>query len=480
MKLAQWKDKRFRYGTFSTAMMLLAVLLFVFTNLFAGEFNHTWDLTQERLFTLSQASRDFLATLDEKVTLTLIAPTGTEEPIFVALLDEYANTSPFIDTALRDPLVNPGFVQQFATAVGGAVPGHSIIVQSSTQYRVITPDLMLTPQFNQQGHVIGIASINFERQITTAIHAVTLGEIATIYKVTGSGERALEPEAISFLETENFILRAVDALTLIRDGIPTTTDILLLSTPQWDWPTEKADRIAQFLDDGGQAMFVMSPQVVGRLPNVDRVLAAYGVRISDFVVMDPDPRQHIITPLLTIPLLWPHEINLPLAAQNRMTLFLSMAGAVETTDMVRATTTIEELLVTSVSAFGRLDLQLESPLYHEGIDVSGGRLMTAAAITDSTFDRMNDTRIVVIASSDILSSGAREVVGDNNFAFVASAMRWLAGQGPGLFIPVRTPGTSRLQLNQFEANMIAGFAMGVLPAVTLATGMFIWLRRRHS
>ncbi|MCL2189011.1 MAG: GldG family protein [Defluviitaleaceae bacterium] len=485
MKLANFKEKRFRYGTFSTAMMLLAVLLFVFVNLLAGEFNRTWDLTEEELFTLTQQSRTFLDNeLHQDVTITMVVPTGTEEPMLVALLAEYANAHPRITTQLRDPMVSPAFVQGFASGMeGGVVPNHSIIVQSGTQYRVITPDLLITAQHNQWGQVVGIQSINFERQITTAIHAVTQGEVATVYKVLGSGESPLAPSFVSFLETENFIVRSVDAIEILRDGIPADADILLLSTPQWDWPTEKADRILAFLENEGRAFIAADPMYGTRLPNFDRVLAAYGIRISDYVIMESDPRQHLMLPMFVIPQLFPDEhITLPLAIDGRMMQLLRFPAAIEPTGMQRASTFIEPLMITSVHAFGRVNMELESPLFHEGDDIDGGPFLMAARITDSVFTYRNiNTHIVVVGSGDIWDAAPREIVGDNNFAFVASSLRWLTGQGPGLFIPTRTPpGFAPLMLTQFDANIIAGFSMGVLPLVTLAFGVFVWFRRRHS
>ncbi|MCL2603309.1 MAG: GldG family protein [Defluviitaleaceae bacterium] len=481
-KLKILREKRFRYGTFSTAMMLFAVVLFVLVNLVAGEFDRTWDLTDEQLFTLSPQSHRFLETLNQDVTITLIAPTGTEDPLLTALLEEYASANARISVGSRDPLISPGFVQQFSAELDGAMPNQSIIVQSGTQHRVITPDMMVTLQHNQWGHPIGIASVNFERQITTSIHTVTQGEVATVYKVLGSGETPLDPAFISFLEAENFIVRGIDAITIIRDGIPADADILLLSTPQWDWPADKADRILAFLEDEGLAFMVIDPQFGMRMPNFDRVLAAYGVRVSDYIVMETDPRQHVVLPMFVIPQLMPHEVNLPLAAAGRMTLLTRFSGAVELTGILRTTTTIEPILFTSSNAFGRIDLHLESPLFHPDYDYDGGPFVLAVAITDSVFaGRSMETRIVVVGSGDIWSPAPREMVGDNNFLFAASALRWLTGQGPGLFIHTRTPpGINPLMLNQLQANMIAGFSMGLLPLATLAVGIFIWYRRRHS
>jgi ABC-2 type transport system permease protein len=482
MRLSNFKDKRFRYGTFSTAMMLFAVLLFVLVNLLAGEFNRTWDLTDEELFTLSQPSRNFLAELDQDITLTLIASTGEGSPILMALVDEYANASSRITADFRDPMLNPAFVQGFTSGLeGGFIPNDSVIVQSGAQYRVITPDMMATIQRDMWGNPVAIISLNFERQITTAIHSIIQGEIAVVYKVLGSGEFPLGQGITEFLETENFIVRELDAMTIIRDGIPADADILLLSTPQRDWPTEKADRILAFLENEGRAFFAMEPVWGERMPNVDRVLASYGIRISDYFIMETDPRQHFVTPAFMLPQLWPHEVNLPLAAEGRFNLFLRYSAAIELLEMHRASTSFNPLLHSSMQAFGRSDPMLESALYHEGID-HDGPFFVGIAVMDSIFtDRNVNTYLVVVGSGDIWGEAPRELIGDNNFAFVASSLRWLMGQGPGLFIPTRTPpGMAPLTVNQFQANMIAGFSMGILPLATLAAGMFVWYRRRHS
>jgi hypothetical protein len=423
-----------------------------------------------------------LRDLEHDVTITLVAPAGTEEPMITGLIDEYANTNPRITVSSRDPMLNPAFVQSFSSGLeGGIIPNHSIIVQSGAQYRVITPDLLLTPQFDQMGRVVGIASINIERQITTAIHAVTQGELAVVYKVTGSGEQALEPEFIMFLETENFIVRTLDAMAVMRDGIPESADILLLSAPRRDWPTEKADRILAYLESGGRAFIALEPQFGNRMPNFDRVLAAYGIRASDYSVMDVDPRNHIMFPMFILPDMWPHEINMPLAAEGRLNILLGFSGAIEILEIRRAATEFDLLMATSMNAFGRINPEIESFLFHEGEDEEGPFII-GATITDTVFaDRTLVTKIVAVGSDSIWGQSAREIVGDNNFAFVASALRWLTEQGPGLFIPTRTPpGFAPLMLNQLQANAIAGFSMGVLPLVTLAVGIFIWHRRRHS
>ena len=479
--LAQFKEKRFRYGTFSTAMMLGAVVLFVLANLVSGVFDHTWDLTDDGLLTLSPQSVAFLASLEQDVSLTLIIPAGTaDEPRLTALLDEYANSSTFINVSQRDPILSPAFLQGFDAGFGaGVIPNHSIIVQSGARYRVVTPDTLFTPRFNMQGQVVGIASINFERQITTAIHAVTLGETAIVYKVLGSGEAPLDAAFVSFLQTENFVVRELQAMDILRDGVPAHADILLLSTPARDWPADKADAILAFLEDEGRAFIAADPQFGGRLPHFDRVLAAYGLRVSDYFVMDPDPRMHVGIPPFLLPQLFPHEVNLPLVAEGRGNIMTRFTAAIEPAAFIRATTQIEPLLFTSGTAFGRVDPALESFAFHEEVDYAGP-FMVAVGITDAIFTyRTLTTQLVLVGSSDIWNAPPREVVGDNNYLWVASALRWLTGQDAGLFIPVQTPGVWPLEMNQRQANTVSGLVMGILPLALIATGVVIWQKRRR-
>ena len=482
MKLGNFKEKRFRYGTFSTAMMLFAFVIFVLVNLVADEFNRTYDLTGAELFTLTHHSHNFLATLNQDITISLIAPTGAEEPILSALLEEYASASSHISVAFRDPLINPGFVQSFATNLrDGVMPNQSVIVQSGNNYRVVTPDAMITPAFNERGQMVGIRSYNFERQITTAIRAVTLGEMAVLYKVTGSGEMPLEPGVVQFLETENFIVRTVSVLEMLQTGIPETADILLLSTPERDWPEEKANTILAFLENEGRAFITLEPMLGRQMPNFARVLAAYGLQTSDYFIMDLDPRQHIIAPWFALPQPAPHEITIPLVTDGQLPLMLRFSAAIEPTGFTRASTTFEPLLASSMLAHGRENMALESPLFHPDYDTEGPFLM-GIALTDAVFtDRNIITRMVIVGSSDIWAEGTRGMVGDNNLAFLAGSLRWLSEQDQGIFIPTRTPpGITPLMMTQFQSNAAAGFSMGVLPGITLLAGLIIWYRRKNA
>jgi ABC-2 type transport system permease protein len=92
-------------------------------------------------------------------------------------------------------------------------------------------------------------------------------------------------------------------------------------------------------------------------------------------------------------------------------------------------------------------------------------------------------KIAVVASSNYTTGQLLDPTSINsNSAFVHNLVDW--GAGNVEVIPMRTKGLGRNRLDTTSAevrNAIKGFAMGVLPALIIAIGLFVWhSRRAHS
>jgi len=477
------KDKRFRYGTFSTIMMLFAVVLFVLVNLLAGEFNRSRDLTAEQIFTLSAQSHNFLAGLDTDVRITYLAATGEDHffhHIISALLDEYASGSPHVSVDVRDPMLNPALVHQLAASAGleVGIPPFSVVVESGGETRVVTLSDMVQQEvvnpFTGQSRIVGFM---FEPAITRAMHIVTQGAPPIIYYVIGSGEPDLPQPFISFLESENFLMRQVN---LVLEDVPEDADVLFIPTPMRDWTEVKADRVLAFLEAEGRAFFSVD-FTFEYTPNFDRVLAAYGVRISDHIILEGDSRNIFMdSPYFILPTTIGHEITENLQVRNFANLVVFTTG-VEVLDLRRASTTIEPLWMTTGDSFARVDI--DNPSFARIPGDIDGPFNLAVAITDRLFhiDTEFRTQLVVVGNMQFLDPGLTGFIGAGNWHFVLNSLRWMQGQPPSIWIPGRpTPGDAPLMLSQYQQNVISGIAMGGIPLICVAIGVFIWFRRRHS
>jgi len=470
------KEKRFRYGTFSTAMMLFAVVLFVLVNLFADELNRSFDLTAEQIFTLTAESNRFLDNLDVDVTIIHVAPVGGEHAIIAQLLEEYAAASRHITAEIRDPMLNPALMMQLANAAGidTGIPNGSVVVQSATATRVIRPWEMIMMNINQQGQAIGIRSFNFETEITRAIHAVSQGVAPVIYYVTGSGEPPIEPGLRALLERENFVVREVN---LVTHDVPETADILMIAMPGRDWAEIKADRIAAFLNAEGRAFIALNYSLES-FPQLDRVLSLYGIALGESLIFETNPHNHVQVPFFIIPDITEHPILDSHWEQNFVNLLVAPTY-LRNLDTRLASVTIEPLFTTSRDAFARVGNEETWARVPGDID---GPFNMAVAITDSRFVETNlITRLVVVSNLGIIGDQVDLQIGGGNYQFVIDSLRWMSGRPQGIFIPARRPpGNSPLIINVFQERVMMGVAAVGLPLASIAVGIFIWFRRRHS
>jgi len=485
MKLSLFKDKRFRYGTMSTAMMIFAVVIFVMVNVLANEFNESWDLTAEQLYTLTSQSHRFLDDLEMDVTLYYVQRTGNESHLISQLFMEYEAASPRITTEVRDPMINPTFVHRFTVGLDGGIPDGSVIVESAQGFRVITPMDMQVIERSQQTGQWMLTGISAEREITSAIHSLTLGDPTAIYFIYGSGEPAIPDAFKSFLEAENFIVREHNAL--LHD-IPETADTIFLIMPTRDWSEIKADRILDYLQHREGRAFMALNMVMDRVtdgfPQLDRVLNSYGLHLGDNIIIEGDSRRIFgNNPTTMVPVLEPHVgITFPLIQQDFTALLMMEPTNIDVLELRRPGIVIEPLLTTSRDAYGRHLASDEDTILKVPSD-EDGPFMMAAAVTENVFiDTQHTTRFVVITSIAMLSDAVNEFMGGGNYAFIVNALNWLQDQPSGIWIPVRVPpgGRAPAMLSDAQVMTMTGVAMGLLPVASFGIGIFIWFRRRHS
>ena len=469
-------DRKFRYGTFSTIMMLFAVVIFVLVNLLASEFNRTRDLTAEQLFSLTAQSLSFLGNLDQEVHLTYISRTGADNPIISSLLEEYALASGFITVETRDPSISPAFIHELATRAGvESIDEHSIVAQSAGRITVVLPRNMLGQEFNWHTGQWVTTSFNFEAEITRAIHYVSQGEPPIVYFVTGSGETELSPQFISFLEAENFIIRDVN---LVMEDVPYDADILYIAMPMRDFTEVKANRIIEFLQGGGNAFFMLGLNLEP-FPNLARVLDEYGLELGDFMVWEGDTRRFFGLPFNIFPNSVMHEITYDLHVRNIPNAIV-VPVALGFSGVRRATVDLSPLWITSEDSFGRVDLE-ELSMVRTPDDI-GGPFVLAATVEDNVWqDNVTTTTRIVATTSNIVHPDLMGVVGGGNWQFVVNSLRWMEGQPAGIWIPPRRPpGQTPLLLNEFQVNVRVVASMGLIPFSIIGIGAFVWFRRRHS
>ncbi|MCL1997247.1 MAG: Gldg family protein [Turicibacter sp.] len=483
LKKEIFRNKRLRYGAFSSFMAVLGVAVFVLVNLVASQIGWRYDLTADNSFTLSQNTINAIGELGADVSIYSLFPTQGNvfaeniDFMFRQLLDEYAANSNHISVVNRDPLLHPAFVEQFADPNEPINPG-SIIVVGQDTHRVIPAADLITTQldWNTFPPQTRIVSFNIEPQVTNAVNFVVAGEMPVIYHVVGGGEFDLP---ISLIQEMNMAGYEVRTVNLMIEEVPEDAEMLLITTPTVDWSPDQAERILTFLQNNGRGIFILTPIQI-RFERMDEVLAAFGVAVGDFVIIEGSSAHFINSPLTLLPEFVPNEITQTLIERGTRPLFEIVTG-IEMLELRRASTIIEPLIATSSQAYGRRDPVIDT-IARAPQDVDGP-FNIAVSVEDAILlgTQVLNTRLVLIGTDAIIEPAYNAALGGSNWNFLINSLNWLREEPPQLFIPPQIPpAVAPLIMSQAQQSLIALVSVVIMPLVLAIFGLVIWLRRRNA
>jgi len=425
--------------------------------------------------TLSEASAALLRELGGEVTITAYAREASPliRKRIGELIARYQRRKPDIKLVF----VNPDLEPQKARELGITTDGELVI--------------------EYQGRTERLSEIS-ESGLTNALQRVARGGERRLVFLSGHGERDPMGNAgydyaglAEQLRTKGI---KVDKLNLAQTPtIPVDTTALAIVSPQVDLLPGEVNLIGDYVEKGGNLLWLMDP---GPMHGLDPVAKRLGLTFENGVVLDPnvsqvglllfgtnDPR------VVLVPSYPPHDIT---RGFDLNTLF-PIAGAVKVAspDGWRATEFLKTLSNTWL-ATGELSGAVR---FRQGKDVpgplavgvalerdrpgaaghqdnaSGARQPEKAAISP------RPQRAVVVADGDFLSNAFLGMGGNLQLGF--NVVNWLSSDDRLIDIPARTVPDLSLQLSRITMGVIGfGFLLG-LPLLLFGSGLAIWLGRRR-
>ncbi len=470
-----FKDKKLRYGTFSTLTAVFVIAILLVVNLVAGQLDKSFDLSKDKIYSLSDTTKEILNELKEEVTIYALFRTGQENALYSDLLNQYPELSSNIKLVVRDPYLYPQFVEKYATD-GETIPADSVIVESARRFKVIKASEMVTYDYNYETFQQYIKSVDAEPKITNTIKYVTDEVTSVVYEISGHNEQPLNDGMKELIKYANFEVKELDLL--MADSIPEDADVIIATTPTRDWTADEAQRVKDFLQQGGRAIFFMD-YMGADLSNVQSMLNSYGVNLGEAVVVEGNTSNFFSgNPVYLIPNYTNHDINTNLTAKGYRTL-MPIVRDIETLDVKRNSILVEPLLVTSNQSYGKTNPNSES-INKEPGDIDGP-FELAVAVTDSIYtDKQYTTKLVVVGSSYLLDENINSYVAGANGDFLVSCVNWLQDKTDSVFIMPKTSKNSQLVMNQQQALLIMLCSVIILPLIIFGWGLVVWLRRRNS
>jgi len=471
--LASFQNKKFRYGGYAALLTAIVIALLIIINLLAEQVPVKIDLTENRMFTLSEQTRQILDRLEQDVIIYGVAEPGKEDRMVDEVVQRYSRRSPRVSVEYLDPYRQPAFIRQFDPEGKGIREG-SYIVVSGDKFRVIDKwDLFnISYQNPFRPEKTGLVA---EERFTSAIMYVTAEKNPVVYALKGHGEEDLPFNLRERLRHDNYELKE---LTLVaKEKLPEDLDLLLVLSPKRDLTAEEEEKIRDYLAAEGRALFILN-WYAADLPNFQSLLRSYGLKLQPTVIVEGDAGRHAGNPVWLLPEMKEHEILTPLV-NERMPVVFPLAQALEVLEVRRRSLEFTPLLTTSAKSWGKVNLNPATADKEPG-DLEGP-FTVAMAVVDKDWTEETgelESRLVVTANSGFLAPQFLMQV-PGNLNFVMNCLNWLTDREEVISISPRSLIHLSLRMSGWQKLIYSGIVVILIPVLALGAGAVVWLRRRH-
>jgi len=455
-----------RYGVNALLYSIAFIGLLVAINYLAKRYPRQFDLTAEKVFSLSPQSINVVKNLKQPLKLYGFVPEG-RSPTAEALYQEYAYASPKISYELIDPNRHPELADRF---------------------KVTTMNTTHLQYGGGKGDGTNVTDLN-EEAITNGILKLTSAGSKQVCFTSGEGEAdpddAENPNGFAefkkALEGENYQVKKINLVS--QDNVPDDCAVLVVAGPTRPLVPHVIDSINSYLDHGGRALVMFQPPRPDGSINetaLQNLMTDWGVTAGDNVVVDQVVRL-FAGPALglnpTVTSYMPHPIT---ASFDKQTVF-PMTRSLDAVASPKPGLIVTPLARTSDTSWAETDLvgifQKQTARFGQG-DIKGP--VTVAAVVEANLDQLKRgkgmARLVVFGDTDF---GANQFI-ENFFNrdFIMNSIDWLAGQANAISIRPRTLRASRFSLTIAEFDAVFVLSVLLLPELLLIIGIAVWWERR--
>lgn len=459
----------FKIGAYSVTGIVMAIVLTVAVNLglnYVPEQYSSFDLTANRLYALTDETKDFLSGLSEDVTIYVLAEEDTGDADFSKTLERMADQSGHIKIEYVSPSKNPNFYQNYTDTQPYS---NSLIVVGEKRSTVVDFGDIYTYEMDYSSYSYQTTGYDGEGQTVSALAYVTTEDMPVFYAVSGHGELELEEKFLSTIKKENASCETLQLHTV--DEIPEDAQGLILNAPTGDYAKEDAEKIIAYLEKGGNALIV-STMAEGEMTNFKSILNFYGISEVDGTIVEQDRNYYYQNPYYLFPEIESAEVTEPLAEGLVFAPFSKGLSYDDSTDEVHYT----PLLTTSSSAFSKTDIQDNSDYNKGENDIDGP--FTVSLEAEKSTEEGAVSHAFVVGGESLFTSMADEMAPGNNVRLFSSMISALADRETSVAIPVKSLSMPNLVFNAQTTYIAATICVIGLPLASLAAGLFIWLRRR--
>ena len=440
------KSTQYRNLQLGTAgLIIFSILIGWSGNSIEGRF----DLTEDKLFTLSPATADIVDGLDDILTLELYESREPAVPIALAtrdigdFLEDFASGSDGkVKLVRRFPEDDEDELRKAQIA---GVPPRQFNVRSQGELQIKASYLGLSMTYVDQRETIPFINSfdGFEYRMASLVNRMVEDQKKSVVFLTGHGQAGPSGgyQTFSALLTDAYEVREMNAAedpAIDLSGV----DVLIIGGPTQAIPDETANAVVEYLTNGGKALLMIDSVMVDQ----SRLVAGenrysfrdlpekFGVIVEQDLVFDLQANETLSfqTQVGSVFLPYPYWVRAPVidkkVAGNVESAVLPWASTLGISESQRELVEVIPILETSEFSaidFTYRDLRPNSQTFEETTPDNLVQSLVAVAVAEKAGSDEEAYRIVVVGDSgwltDALVSRSQE-----NVALALNLVDWLA------------------------------------------------------
>jgi gliding-associated putative ABC transporter substrate-binding component GldG len=281
-----------------TVIMVIGILVVV--NFFSYHIFYRWDLTQDKIYSISPATKRLVGNLDDIVTIKAYFSKSLPSQFLslrqevADILNEYENYS---HGKIKVKFIDPGDDEETKRELYMiGIPELTFQVYEKDKMQMVNGYMGIAVSFAGKTEVIPAVkrdTSDLEYQLTTAIKKVVSDEIATVGFVISNGTADLNNEISQAYKAlqELYTVRRVDLSN--ENDIPDSIKTLIIVGPKEKFSESELKKINAFVMHGGSLLVLLDGVKVERGLSatkneigLEELLKKYGITVNYDLVAD--------------------------------------------------------------------------------------------------------------------------------------------------------------------------------------------------
>ena len=456
------KNKKF--GLFSVLLAIFMIAIIIVANygveLLSERYPLKADISQNKMYSLSEYTKNAMKELDKEVEVYAIYSQGQENDFILEILYRYQRESDKISVNVVGEKEMPELSYKYDKSNNGLNNG-TYIFACGEKFRIVTQDDLSDYNLYTQQETEMYA----EEQFTQAILDITSDETKTVYTVAGHGG---DDGGLDGILSKNGYLKK--EISLVKDKVPQDCTVLMVRNPGSDFSETEIAALDEYLYNGGSMLVLFDPAAY-ELTNLYAYLSSrWNVKVNDEIVVEMDQNR----------------------TQNGQEFYASGTGHEIAKNILDVNDRNGYVLASyskSVEPVAGTKAKAVMSTSESGYKIPFGVVENAEGMMDSVYaagqasiaatSEMNKGKIAVFGSSYYFV----DTIFDNpdfvNKEIFLNTMEWLHGNKINTGIRPKSMIGTTLTITQAQQNIITVIIV-LFPILILLYGIYTWIRRVHK